>query len=792
MSWGNGYVLGMFRLTLALPLRGTVRASLNKNRWKRRVSAKLVHHPSTANLEEIPARIYTENSSIFMHTQPTHEKPGIYALSGPLLARSCAAILLIFIVIGLLAGCGGGSRSANTTVSHVVVTPTSASLVAGQVLSLSASAVNSENNAVSTTFTFTSSNTAVATVSPQGNVCGGVWDSTFVVCNGTDALGNPVAGTAVVTVTSAQGVTSGPVTLSVHPSVTAVSVEPLSSGTCLSTGDTHQFKPHAFHNGTEITNLVGNFSWSTSDATVATVDANGVATARIAGLAGIVAGIGATTSPATPFKTCIPVNIVLHVAGDPAGNFTTSVAMNAADTKNLQVDVIDEHGVVAAAAPVTIFSNNALVASVSGNTLTANVAGGAGIQAVCAPPTCGNGLNTPIYSNLFSVTVNGSSTTTTTVYAASSFPVPTGNIMPLVPIDISKNPPVVSPALPLPGVPNSLVFDRTGTRAFIGTNVGLAALEASANTVTLVAPAALGKVLAISPDGTKVIVSNAANDPATGNPIEPNPANQRVFVFDRAPSTPTLTTFIASGAVAAAYDDDGFRAYIIGNNGNLYVFSPLQTFLSTTLGTPGKDAVTLASGPFVYVATSSAGLKAIATCNNTVQGSSPPTNSTNIQLVGRVENTNTIYAVDTTGINVESVAVTPLTPPVAITTANCAPNVVYNNTFVNFGFGPFTARQLLVASDGVHAALLPAGTNKIFTVLNGNAAGVATLHAGATEPLSAGMTPDGNGIWVGVAGSNSVDFVNLRDNLDEIQVPMTFVKADGSPAPPNLVTIRPR
>jgi trimeric autotransporter adhesin len=727
-----------------------------------------------------------------MLTQSIHEKRGKCAFSRTYIARSRAAILAVCIVMGLLAGCGGGSKSANTNVSQVLVNPSSASLVAGQVITLSVSAVNSANDTVSTTFTFSSSNTAVATVSPRGEVCGGVWDSVFVVCNGADALGNPVAGTAVITATAAQGVSSGPVTLAVHPSVTSVSVEPLSSGTCFSTGETHQFKPHAFHNGTEITSLVGNFNWSTSDPTVTAVDANGIATARVAGLAGIVAGIGATTSPATPFKTCMPVNIVLHIAGDPAGNFTTSVAMNATDTKNLQVDVIDEHGVVAAAAPITIVSNNAVVASVSGTTLTANVAGGAGLQAVCAPPTCGNGLNTPIYSNLFSVTVNGSSTTSTTVYAASSFPVPTGSIMPLIPIDISKTPPAVGAAIPLPGLPNSILFDRAGVRAFIGTNVGLAALDATSNTVTLVAPAGVGKVLAVSPDGNRVIISNAANDPATGNPIEPNAANQRVFVFDRSASTATITTFVASGAVAATFDDDGFRAYIVANNGNLYVYSPLQTFLNSTLGTPGKDAVTLSSGPFAYVATASAGIKTIATCNNTVQASSPPTNSTNIQLVDRVRNTNTIYAMDTTGMNVESAVVTPLTPPVSITAATCAPNVAYNNTFVDFGAGAITARQLLVGSDGVHAALLPAGINKIFTVLNGNAAGVATLHAGATEPLSGGMTPDGNGIWVGVAGSNSVDFVNLRNNLDEIQVPMTFLKADGSPAPPNLVTIRPK
>ena len=224
---------------------------------------------------------------------------------------------------------------------------------------------------------------------------------------------------------------------------------------------------------------------------MAAVDPNGLATARLAGLTGIVAGIGSTTSPATPFKTCMPVQIVLHVAGDPAGNFTTSVAMNASDTKTLQVDVIDEHGVVTAGAPVALFSNNSVVASIAGTTLTANSPGGAGIQAACAPPACGNGLNTPIYSNLFSVTVNGSSPNTTTVYAASSFPVPTGTIMPLVPIDISKTPPVAGAALPLPGVPNSILFDRAGARAFIGTNVGLASLDAAANTVSLVAPVAV-------------------------------------------------------------------------------------------------------------------------------------------------------------------------------------------------------------------------------------------------------------------------------------------------------------
>ncbi|HZD95127.1 MAG TPA: hypothetical protein VE133_12785, partial [Candidatus Sulfotelmatobacter sp.] len=246
-----------------------------------------------------------------MLIQRTLKKLGHGALAGPSIARRRVAFAFILLAVGCLAGCGGGSSSSSNknAVSQVLVSPSTASLVAGQVLNLTFSAVNSSNNPVPTTFTFNSSNTAVATVSPRGEVCGGVWDSLFVVCNGLNASNNPVSGAAVITVTAAGGVTSGPITLAVHPTVTAVTVDPLPAGSCLSTGETHQFTPHAFHNGVDITPFVGNFNWSAADATVASVDANGLATARIPGLSGVVAGIGSTTSPATPFKTCMPVQI---------------------------------------------------------------------------------------------------------------------------------------------------------------------------------------------------------------------------------------------------------------------------------------------------------------------------------------------------------------------------------------------------------------------------------------------------------------------------------------------------
>src|SRR5947199_4762438 len=125
-----------------------------------------------------------------------------------------AGMALVALFMSLAAGCGG-STSANTTVAAVRVSSSSLSMVAGEVVGLSVSAVNSANANVATTFTFNSSNTQIATVSPAGNVCAGVWDSAFVVCNGLDGQNQPITRTAIITATAAR-VTRGPVTVSVH------------------------------------------------------------------------------------------------------------------------------------------------------------------------------------------------------------------------------------------------------------------------------------------------------------------------------------------------------------------------------------------------------------------------------------------------------------------------------------------------------------------------------------------------------------------------------------------------
>jgi hypothetical protein len=721
---------------------------------------------------------------------------------------------ILFSTTALLAGCGGGSSSSkiNSIVAQVTLAPSTVSLVAGQVTPLSFSALNANGTGVTPvpTFTFNSSNPSLVTVGMvqgQALACGGVWDSQFVVCNGNDSSGHPIVGSATITAT-AGGVSSAPIRVSVHPVVTSIQVTQTTGNVfpaCNSNKQTAQFKAQAFSNGVDVTNLVGSFGWTQSEGNALSVDSNGLATALNPGLGGVIATLGAVTSPAAQFKSCLPVKIVLHLNGDPPGMPTESVTMNVSDTKTVQADMIDENNFTVASAPgISIVSNNVEVALVAGTSLTAESAGGAGLLAVCAPPNCGGGLNIPLYSNLFSITVSGGSGATT-VYATTTFAPPTASPTPtILPIDTSKTPPAAGTAINMPcpstgcAVPNSMAFTASGAKAYLGTSQGLAALDATTNVVSLLDPF-VGKVLAVSPDGNTVIESNAASvpDPITGvpAPIESRPDHQRVVIFTAGNSS--VQSFVLPGAVAAAFTGDGSKAFVSATNGNVYVASffipPTFTFLTFSVGTSNIDVTTLASGPFAYLANAPAGLQTMATCNNVVQASNPPTNSSNIQFLQSFKNADVIVAVDSSGLDIETATVTALTPPTNISPTNCAPSVTYSNQFVDFGLGPFTARQLIVGTSvSSHIAVLPVGINQVLVGLPGSGPGAIPLAAAGTEALSGSMTLDGNTLWVGVAGSNNVDRIDLLNSVDNLQIATTFKKSDGSAAPPNIVAVKPK
>lgn len=181
------------------------------------------------------------------------------------------------------------------------------------------------------------------------------------------------------------------------------------------------------------------------------------------------------------------------------------------------------------------------------------------------------------------------------------------------------------------------------------------------------------------------------------------------------------------------------------------------------------------------------------TCSNDPGQPIVPTNTPALQFVQSVANADTIVALESTGIDVITATISPLTPPTVMSPSNCKPNVVYSApTFIDFGVGPVTARQLLVSTNGTNVAVLPNAIPNVLVAAIGGGPTVIPLAAGGTGPTSGGMTPDGNNLWIGVAGTNTVDHIDLTANSDSQQVATSFKKSDGSAAPPDLLALRPQ
>lgn len=731
-----------------------------------------------------------------------------------------SVLLLTSIFIGC--GYGGGNGTTTTTtnaVAQVIVSPTGLSLNSGQVQQIIASPENSAGTAVAATPTFSTSNNKLVTVSPTGLVCAGVWDAQFINCNGLNSSGNPLSGSATITA-SAGGVTSAAIPITIHVQVTSVVVSQVTG--CTSTTLTQQFTATACSsiatppdtngacapNAKNVTNQIGSFTWGTINPSVASVNSTGLVTAGNPGFTGVFASASNTTSAPMPFTTCMPIEIRLHIQGQP--NESATLTQNQAVT--MESDMVDANGFTQNSLQTVMASTAPIVANIAGLSLSATSFGGAGISAACIPPTCGVGLNLPVYSNLFPVTVSATSTgpgksPNPKVFVASSFTPPSGTSSMVFPIDTTAATPTLGTGVTLPGVPNSMVFSANGQVAYLGTNAGLVAFNPTGNAATLVDVTVLGKVLAVSPDGTIVVVSNAAADPQ-GHVIEPNPANQRLWIFQQPTGGAGSTaTFIKPAAIAAAINVDKFRTYVATNDGtgNVYVFSP-QLALQTvpTSNKAATDIATLPSGPFAFVADGN-GLDVLATCNNVKQATKPTTNSNTLEFMKAVPNADRLIVVDSPGIDVETANVTsifagPHAVPFNFTVNNCQPNVSYSNQFVDFGVGTFTANQLLVATNGSEVAVLPAPLSNtaanasILTAALGTTptVKVIALPAGSTQAFTGGMTPDGAQIWVGVGGTNTVE--GIINGTNSVHVTTTFKQAAaGNPAaPPDILAVQPQ
>lgn len=688
--------------------------------------------------------------------------------------RRCAIICLVGVCGAVLlsaglAGCGGGSSNNGNpnTAASITLTPSTISIDEGSTFQLTAIVKNSAGVALTQNVTYTSSSAAVASVSSGGTttglVCGGSWDSltTPVVCT----PGAP--GTATITATV--GSLTATTTVYVHQHITSITLVP-NTVNCLHQALATLITAHAFNGATDISSTVGPVSWASNDTGVVTVVLNptnpallniGTATAVNPGQTTVFATVSGTNSAPATFVTCPVTSISAHLSGSAATSFTVAVGA----TQALAADVTDSTG-AAVTVPLTWTSSSPPTVSVNSSGVATGVAAGtAGITASCSPTGCNNGLNSPVYSNVVNATVTGT-LGVQTVYATSSqlnvacSTASSGTCSSIVPIAVGTTTAGTAIALPSNEVPNSLVFNAAGSSAYMGTPQGLLILAASNNTVTGAVTNAVGKVLAVSPDGSRVIISNPGVD---------------VTVFNG--SNNTVQTLSITNATAAAFTPDSFKAYIVGGS-TLYVYSPNFALRTIALAGAVNDVDFLSNGSFGYLAGGGSGVTVRATCDNSQQDA--VATAATPAFIRKVPATFEMAAVDSP--NLEIITAAPTSPPPPA----CPPTLTDSLTTVPVG--ALTPNALIITPDGTRALI----TSNLAEVTQVNLGTNAVTHIalnGGAHAFTGGVTLDSNVLYVGCS-DGAVHSIDLRIPADSVTIPISFPnQAAGIPV--DLVAVRP-
>lgn len=728
------------------------------------------------------------------------------------MGRLSAAVrlALIFIIggsVAALTSCSSSSPTANTTFpvpANIVLAPANTvSLDVGSATqAFTANPQNSKHSPITTPVTFLSSNTAVLTIANNGLACAGTWDSLAVpqICTP-----GPV-GVVQVTATS-HGVSSPPTTVYVHQHIDKIVLSPIPgqtppAGPCFSKGQVFNYQATAFSRGLDITASVGTFNWQAVNGVVATIKAvtnttpvTGLAigqaqvTANTPGITSLFVSNTNVTSAPLDFTTCAVQSIALAV-GD---NAATSINLTSGGGKTVTATVVDTQGNTITGVPLTWSSSNPATVAVSNGSVTTTQAGGGSVVASCTPPTCNIGFHPllPIYpENAVNVVVAPSttttpSTTTPTVFVSSTgiSSSPAGNCATstgctsiLIPIAAPNN--TVGSPVGLPATPNSLVFDRQGAKAYLGTDFsffgsrGLMAVTVATPPSVTQFTSVTGKVLTVSPDGKKVVLSGADPNavPVPGS-ISPPPATQ-VIVFDT--TSKTGTTLPIAGATAAAFSPDNLKAFIAAGS-SLYVYSTQETLKKITLTAPANAVSFSPEGAFAFVAggSSASDVTAWSTCgltsaltNNVVLPATPaflqalgsdapnladpPTSSTATTITS-------VLAVDSPGVDLFRVARAPV---------GCSSTASSGAaTSFNLGQGSFVPIQLIVSQDGARAYVIVSDRGAVLVFNIGNQTSSAIPISGDAIPIQASLTPDGTRLYI-AATDGQVHILDTQSGAD--------------------------
>ncbi|WP_353066013.1 hypothetical protein RBB77_07140 [Tunturibacter psychrotolerans] len=584
----------------------------------------------------------------------------------------------------------------------------------------------------------------IADVQPTtGRLCAGTWNrntgggiADFTTCNPTNKTGT------VYVVANGGGVSSNPLPVFIHPVVTNVTLGALSTDCvndpatncspaafdtqastcaqttngngccavpvpttataaaetgCVSQSITSQLAARVVAgNGTNISCQVGHLSYAPQTATVVTIDENGVATAQQPGSTVITANISNAGSSAGFFSTCPPTSIALTA---PVGTTpSTSVTVNPNNVQPINVVAIDKNNTILTGLTLNFESTTpTTIPAASAASVTPIFPGAAAITAVCQPPTCnpspfnqiglfGNGK--AITSNPVLVTAPGTNSTNLYIASTSSFY--------LVPVDFTQ--PQLGSPVRLPYYPNSMVISNDGSTVYMGSSFELMTFSAATNSLGAQDTTVPGSVLAISPDGTTLVITD--------------PVRQFVYLYN------------ASGGIQTQYGGVGTHA----------VFSPDSTTVYITLGdvttqaTPTTPAVVTPNNQLLVHSTFTGWYQTQTTLPNTTT----PLNTTDVAI--GVPSVGAFFG----GSNTTARSYCPVTTTVGVppTTSSTTTNLFYPDAGVQ---SPQTDR-IATTNDGIH--VLGATINPTPTLVDLALSHPATKYVLAGPGLPPGECPE--------------------------------------------------
>jgi trimeric autotransporter adhesin len=718
----------------------------------------------------------------------------------------------------------------------------------------------------------------IADIDPaNGKLCAGSWNrnSSGGVADFTTCTPNNKTGEVFVVATGG-GVSSNPLPIFIHPVVTGVvlgnptpqancSTDPLTdpssnccplatqavvtaplyqAGACLSQGSTGQLAARVYRNATtnpadNITCQVGHLTYTAQTSGVVSIDENGVATAQAPGSTIINASLSNAASSAGFFSTCPPTSIQLSVPNVSGTPGVTSVVVNQNNTQPITSVVTDKNGTVLTGLSLEFVSTApTTIPPASAGTVTPLFPGAASITAICLPPSCNSssfnqiglfGNGKPITSNPISVTTPGQNSTL--LYIAST------KSRYMVPIDFVTNAP--PQPLKLPFVPNSMVISNDGSSIYMGSANEIMVVNALTNAVSREDATVKGIVLAISPDGTTLVVTDptlgqtylyAASTGSTSGSAGASAGgivSTYGGVATHASFSPdSQTVYITTGTVVSQADPVTLTPAVITPTNQMLVHATFTGWTAVPLTTPASDvSVTVPSvGAYLAGATTTGRSycpsTTISADGNSTTNEFYPLADTAIVPTDRViatsDGLHILGATVAGGVSLSDLGFSQTAPkglPIGACPQTVAPNFFTasrtSTTTIPLGVSATAITGIVPTPDSTVAIVTYTGSGSLpaYHPATGAITPVA-LTGSATAPVSGVASADDTTFFVGTSGDKAVHLIStstLTDNAKQTIVPSlpAFIPAPNGPTgagtdnpsttvTPDLLVQRPR